>query len=170
MNAAEIIQVFDSCFVRSHATHLVGGGTEPLYLPSTESDLAQLIFRDDYASSALHEAAHWCLANNGRRRQTDFGYRYIQPPRSFAEQRQFYRLELRSQSLEWHFSQAAGVAFSISSDNVVDGAVHDRKLLRLEDAFLRQLHDQHKLTQAWLCTRGGNRATAFISALSRANG
>ena len=30
MNAAEIVQVFDSCFVRSPATHLVGGGTEPL--------------------------------------------------------------------------------------------------------------------------------------------
>ena len=34
MNAAEIIQVFDSCFVRSHATHLVGGGADltPYYL------------------------------------------------------------------------------------------------------------------------------------------
>jgi elongation factor P hydroxylase len=170
MNAAEIIQVFDSCFVRSHATRLIGGGAEPLYLPSTESELAQLIFRDDYASSALHEAAHWCLASSGRRRQMDFGYRYIQPPRSLAEQHQFYRLELRSQSLEWHFSQAAGVAFSISSDNFVEGAARDGTFLGLEHDFSQQLCDQHKFTQTWLATRGGNRATAFISALSRANG
>ena len=100
MNAARIIQIFNTCFAQSHATRLIGGGAEPLYLPASGSDTAQLIFRDDYASSALHEAAHWCLASSVRRQQTDFGYRYIQSPRSAVEQSQFYRLELRSQSLE----------------------------------------------------------------------
>ena len=55
-----IIQIFNTCFAQSHATRLLGGA-EPLYLPASGSDTAQLIFRDDYASSALHEAAHWCL-------------------------------------------------------------------------------------------------------------
>ena len=170
MNAAGIVEIFDTCFAQSHATRLVGGGAEPLYLPASGSDTAQLIFRDDYASSALHEAAHWCIASSVRRQQTDFGYHYIQSPRSAAEQSQFYRLELRSQSLEWHFSQAAGVAFAVSTDNFAADATLDDELRCLEQDFTRQLDRQHARTRAWLDTSAGVRAQKFIHALSMAHG
>ncbi len=170
MNAAQIVQVFDQCFAQSHATRLVGGGSEPLYLPVGESESAQLIFRADYAASALHEVAHWCLAGSVRRRKTDFGYCYIQPPRSSAEQAQFYRLELRSQSLEWHFSQAAGLVFTISTDNFSDDGIVDSDGLILEEKFSQQLSQQHELTRAWLGTFSGRRAATFIEALSKAHG
>ncbi|HCY04275.1 MAG TPA: diaminobutyrate--2-oxoglutarate aminotransferase [Gammaproteobacteria bacterium] len=170
MNAAQIVQVFDQCFAQSHATRLVGGGAEPLYLPIAGSDSAQLIFRADYAASALHEVAHWCLAGSVRRRKTDFGYCYIQPPRSSTEQAQFYRLELRSQSLEWHFSQAAGLVFTISTDNFSEDGAVDSDILELEKNFSRQLSQQHELTQAWLGTFSGRRAARFIEALSQAHG
>ena len=170
MNAAQIVRVFDQCFVQSHATRLRGGGVEPLYLPGTETELAQLIFRADYAASALHEIAHWCLAGCERRLQTDFGYRYIQPPRSVPEQARFYRLELRSQSLEWHFSQAAGVAFNVSTDNFADDGNVAADILSLEKTFSKQLSQQHEHTRNWLRTDGGRRAETFITALGQARG
>ena len=170
MNAARIIQIFNACFAQSHAIRLIGGGPEPLYLPASGSDTAQLIFRDDYASSALHEAAHWCLASSVRRQQTDFGYRYIQSPRSAVEQSQFYRLELRSQSLEWHFSQAAGVPFTVSTDNFTADASLEDEIRRLEQDFMCQLDQQHARTRAWLDSSGGVRAHKFVNALCIAHG
>ncbi|CAA0089573.1 Elongation factor P hydroxylase [Zhongshania aliphaticivorans] len=55
-NAEQLCRVFDACFANSTGTRLVGGGNEPLYLPGADNDGHQVIFRADYAASALHEA------------------------------------------------------------------------------------------------------------------
>ena len=40
---------------------MVGGAAEPLYLPDRGTRTAELHYREDFAASALHEAAHWCI-------------------------------------------------------------------------------------------------------------
>jgi len=64
MLAEQICETFNRCFVQSH-TKLVGGASEPLYEPGKQE--ARVYFREDYASSALHEIAHWCIAGADRR-------------------------------------------------------------------------------------------------------
>ena len=68
MKVRQIIAVFERCFTEQYATRLCGGAEEPLYLPKQGATLARLHFRSDYAASALHEVAHWCLAGTERRR------------------------------------------------------------------------------------------------------
>ena len=116
-SSARIIELFNRQFAMSHQTRLVGEGDEPLYLPATEDNPFNLIiFRADYAASALHEVAHWCLAGIKRRQLEDYGYWY-QANRDFHSQRQFERVEGQPQALEWIFSRAAGLPFRLSSDN-----------------------------------------------------
>ena len=95
-------QVFMRCFGSSLCTRLQGGAAEPLYQPATlEGDYHVLYYRADYFASALHEVAHWCIAGEIRRQQTDFGYWYAPDGRSPAQQRAFERVECRPQALEW---------------------------------------------------------------------
>ena len=123
--AAQIIHIFNRQFQASHQTRLVGAGSEPLYLPATAAhSWHQIIFRADYAASALHEVAHWCLAGARRRQLEDYGYWY-QADRDFDRQQQFEQVEGKPQALEWIFSQAAGLPFRLSSDNF-DAANLDR--------------------------------------------
>lgn len=100
---------------------MLGGGKEPMYFPGSPTAMARLIYREDYASSALHEAAHWCIAGSDRRKQIDFDYVYFPPPRTYREQQQFFRFEERVQALEWIFSDAAGIEFHPSADNLAVG-------------------------------------------------
>jgi len=120
---------FNACFADAYQTRLYGGAAEPIYLPSMIADGAQtvsdrfsgearLYYREDFAASALHEAAHWCIAGPHRRTLVDFGYLYKPPPRTPADQEKFFRSEVRVQCLEALFAQAAGVKFSPSADNL----------------------------------------------------
>ncbi len=118
MNHRQISACFNRLFSVSHNTVMRGGGAEPLYIPAAAKSPAQLIYREDFAASALHEAAHWCVAGARRRRQVDFGYGYQAPPRDGAAQAQFYRLELKVQTLEALFAGRAGVRFAVSADNL----------------------------------------------------
>ena len=113
MFAEQICETFNRCFVQSH-TKLVGGASEPLYEPGKQE--ARVYFREDYASSALHEIAHWCIAGADRRQQPDYGYWY-RHKRDIKQQRTFETVEVKPQSLEWIFSVAAGVGFRVSCDN-----------------------------------------------------
>ena len=79
-------------------------------------ELDEIYFRNNFASSALHEIAHWCIAGAERRKVIDYGYWYIEN-RTAEEQLQFESLEIRPQALEWIFSEAAGVRFRVSLDN-----------------------------------------------------
>jgi hypothetical protein len=117
-DAALLIRVFDSTFA-AEGVCLLGGAAEPLYEPAQGEGPARLWFTQDYASSALHEAAHWCLAGARRRTCVDFDYRYVPAARrSEAEQAAFEHAEVRTQALEWRLSLAARVPFHLSVDSI----------------------------------------------------
>ena len=54
MNAARIIQIFNTCFAQSHSTRLIGGGAEPLYLPDSHGTHNDKL--DDECLPAVHES------------------------------------------------------------------------------------------------------------------
>jgi len=120
--AAAIVDVFNREFAESEHTLLVGGAREPLYEPApaaeVEAEGARIHFRADYASSALHEVAHWCIAGRERRKLPDYGYWYAPDGRDTRQQAEFLRVEARPQALEWCFSQAAHLRFLPSLDNL----------------------------------------------------
>jgi elongation factor P hydroxylase len=112
-----IAATFNALFLRSHFTELRGGGDEPLYLPRTTSAPARIIHTRDYAASALHEAAHWCIAGAHRRRLIDYGYDYVPPPRLPVQQQAFFENEIRAQALESILAAATGLPFRVSHDD-----------------------------------------------------
>lgn len=128
--------VFSRCFLDSDNTRLSGGFNEPLYQPATDTDqIHELRYREDFFSSALHEASHWCIAGPVRRLQTDFGYWYTPDGRSISQQIAFENVEYEPQALEWFFSKACGHRFRISVDNLLGGgSVHSS-----DDAFERRV-------------------------------
>ncbi len=115
MRASVICEIFNYGVGQRYGTVMHGGRDEPLFLPSCDS-LDEIYFRDNFASSALHEIAHWCIAGAERRKVIDYGYWYKEN-RTEEEQLQFESLEIRPQALEWIFSEAAGVRFRVSLDN-----------------------------------------------------
>ena len=161
MNQTQIIEVFNQCFLESERTRLEGEAEEPWYQPrDVDDDVAVLYCRSDYPASALHEAAHWCLATRKQREQDDFGFSYIQPPRTLAQQRRFFELELRVQSLEALFADAAGVEFRVSADSF------DVTHAQLIENFAQSVEAYESQTRAWLATPEGCRANQFLLALS----
>jgi elongation factor P hydroxylase len=76
------------------------------------------VYREDYFSSALHEVAHWCLAGARRRRLEDYGYWYAPDGRNAEQQLAFERAEARPQALEWILTEACGIEFNLSADNL----------------------------------------------------
>lgn len=117
VSAQDVEQAFKQTFLSSHRTRLVGGAPEPLYLPSDDARPAEIHYRDDFVSSALHEVAHWCIAGAARRGQVDYGYWYAEEGRDPEAQIAFERVEVRPQALECLFSEALGVPFRVSIDN-----------------------------------------------------
>src|SRR5262249_47350411 len=107
--AARIAAVFNRQFARSHRTVMVGGSVEPLYLPARGIEPALVTYTRDYPASALHEAAHWCLAGPSRRKLRDYGYWYVPGPRNPAQRRAFFAAEVDVQALEAEFARVAGV-------------------------------------------------------------
>lgn len=117
MNDREIADRFNrSAGSRYHAV-LVGGAPEPLYLPAGPGGPAEIRYTRDYAQSALHELAHWCIAGARRRGQIDYGYWYQPPPRDLAARDRFFAVETRVQGLELLFARVAGVRFHVSVDD-----------------------------------------------------
>jgi elongation factor P hydroxylase len=117
--------LFDELFLASENTRLVKGGDEPVYLPAdAQCPEHRIVFRLDYAPSALHEIAHWCIAGTERRLLLDYGYWYSPDGRDATTQREFERLEARPQALEWLLNEACGMRFRPSIDNL-DGAPGD---------------------------------------------
>jgi elongation factor P hydroxylase len=117
--SARLERVFTACFGQSLQTRLVGGAPEPLYTPATqEAPESTIYYREDYFASALHEVAHWCIAGEERRQQLDFGYWYAPDGRSPQQQAAFEQVEYKPQALEWFFSKACAIRFSVSVDNL----------------------------------------------------
>ena len=157
--ADQIVTVFDRCFAAPGGlnTRLAGGFDEPYYRPAGgQSGFHQVEFTRDYPASALHEAAHWCVAGAERRQQPDYGYWYAPDGRSAEQQAEFERVEVKPQALEWIFSVACGMQFRVSADNLDAG-------LGPSDRFKRNI---------WLqvlryCQQGANeRASRFARALA----
>jgi hypothetical protein len=123
LTSADLEQVFRACFLASYRTVLVGGGNEPLYLPSDDPERSphRVIYREDYVASALHEVAHWCVAGAARRRLEDYGYWYVPDGRSPEQQARFEQVEVAPQAIEWIFSDAARLPFHLSADNLSGG-------------------------------------------------
>jgi len=160
VTAYEIAACFNACFARAQRTLLVGGADEPLYLPGARGGPAKLYFREDFAASALHEAAHWCIAGPRRREQTDFGYAYVAPPRSEQQQVSFFAAELNTQSLESVFAVAADVTFRPSADN----------LQACTEVFAAQVQRARPVVINWLRTSRDARARRFLASLRRSGG
>ncbi|MGQ8364021.1 elongation factor P hydroxylase [Glaciecola sp. 1036] len=133
LNAAQIEKVFNHTFFATLGTILQGGASEPIYIPkgqnpkdyqdiqfeqapNTENN--SIFYRADYASSALHEVAHWCIAGEKRRRQLDYGYWYSPDGRDLEQQKVFEKVEVKPQALEYAFSLAANIEFRVSADNL----------------------------------------------------
>jgi elongation factor P hydroxylase len=133
--AARIVATFNRLFGESHRTQLVGGGTEPLYEPATVDAPARIVFTHDYPASALHEAAHWCLAGDARRAQRDYGYWYSPGPRDARARSAFFATECDVQAVEALLAEACGVRFVISADDFA--APHDEL-----EAFERRVRDR----------------------------
>ena len=159
MTDLDIVAVFTRCFRRSYATQLIGGAAEPLYQPAeAEHEPHRLYYRENFAASALHETAHWCVAGSARRTQVDFGYVYIEPPRTPAAQAAFFGAELKVQGLEELFCAAAGLEFVPSADQIgVD----------LND-FRQQLAEHRSQVRQWMHNSSDQRAHQFEQALRRA--
>jgi elongation factor P hydroxylase len=115
--SAALERLFNRCFLDSEVTRLIGGASEPLYLPA-DRDCAEnrLYYREDFFASALHEIAHWCIAGSERRRLRDFGYWYEPEGRGNDQQAAFLAVEARPQALEWYFSLACDYPFRLSLD------------------------------------------------------
>ena len=141
---------------------MLGGAAEPLYVPAKLSDAnqqsmpAQLYYREDYAASALHEAAHWCIAGASRRRLLDFGYTYLENPRTRQQQQFFYRLELKTQTLEMLFATQTDINFQVSADNLNACPV----------SFATQVSANQKCVANWVRNSADQRARKFLHALS----
>jgi elongation factor P hydroxylase len=121
--AAVLEQVFKQCFLAEYRTTLIGGGAEPLYLPSSDPEKRPhlVVYREDYYASALHEVSHWCLAGAARRAREDYGYWYSPDGRDAERQAAFERAEARPQALEWILSETVGFDFQLSADNLDGG-------------------------------------------------
>lgn len=118
-DVGQLIDIFDGLFADGCNTRLSGGADEPLYLPASQAvEHHQLIFREDFFSSALHEISHWCIAGEARRQKVDFGYWYHPDGRTQEIQRSFEQVEVKPQALEWIFSVAANHQFYLSADNL----------------------------------------------------
>ena len=134
----DLIYLFNDTFSRQFNTRLVRGDNEPIYLPANgQTPYHQILFAHGFFSSALHEIAHWCIAGEARRRQTDYGYWYAPDGRNRSQQEEFERVEVKPQALEWLFSKACGKSFRVSVDNL-SGESTDAT------AFKRAVLDQAK--------------------------
>lgn len=120
----DLIAIFNQTFSQSHNTRLVRGGDEPLYLPADDQcSYHQVIFAHGFFSSALHEIAHWCIAGEQRCQLVDYGYWYVADGRNAMQQREFEKVEVKPQALEWILSHACAKPFRVSVDNLNGEAV-----------------------------------------------
>ena len=115
----DVIALFDGLFYTTYQTRLVRGGDEPLYLPADAyCDHHRVIFARGFFASVLHEVSHWCIAGARRRMLEDYGYWYLPDGRDAEQQASFEAVEVAPQALELLFSNACGLNFNVSVDNL----------------------------------------------------
>jgi elongation factor P hydroxylase len=159
LNHSDVARVFNLAFV-DYKVVMNGGHAEPLYVPGVR--LAEIHYTQDHAASALHEAAHWCTAGQRRRRLKDYGYFYSPPPRTEVDRARFEAVEVEAQSMELLFSEAAGLLFQPSTDDVDApdnrlGTFSHRILIRARERRRLGLPERaEKFVTALLNERTGN--------------
>ena len=158
----QLAECFDRCFYVDHSTRMQGGADEPYFQPPTDHREGIIYYRDDFAASVLHEAAHWCIAGSARRNQADFGYAYIPPPRSEQQQAAFLAAELRTQTLELIFARSCGIEFTASVDNHTAGDQNSTI-----KSFTENILSNVGNVEAWLEGSAGSRARKFLLALGK---
>lgn len=118
INIIELTTLLNTKYLNHYKTQIVGGFDEPFYLAAKNGNNAEIQFSHDYIRSALHELAHWCTAGVERRNTDDYGYWYAADGRNQKQQDEFFKVEVIPQTYEWAFSQACGVEFEASVDNL----------------------------------------------------
>ena len=130
----KIIDLFNDLFTASCNTRLVcavcdgrqGELDQPIYEPANSYRANhQIVFAHGHFASALHEISHWCVAGDARRLLKDFGYWYRPDGRSEQQQKEFEKVEIKPQALEWLFSLASRQVFVASADNLTAGTSDD---------------------------------------------
>ncbi|MDG2914991.1 elongation factor P hydroxylase [Bisgaard Taxon 10/6] len=121
----DIIAIFNGCFEKEFNTKLVKGGDEPIYIPAEHKTPGYdvlpyhaIYFARGFYSSALHEISHWLVAGTERRKLEDFGYWYEPDGRSPERQREFEKVEVKPQAIEWILATAANFRYFASADNL----------------------------------------------------
>lgn len=120
-NPDQLIKIFNDIFIKRCNAQLNyrHDEPEPIYLPAdSNSPQNRILFAHGFFSSALHEISHWCIAGEERRRLVDFGYWYEPDGRSEEQQREFEKVEIKPQAIEWILTKASGGKFNISTDNL----------------------------------------------------
>lgn len=118
ITSGQLVHACNVSFLNQWNTRLVGGFSEPLYLPGSDGIPAEIQFTKDFVRSALHELAHWCIAGAERRKLVDYGYWYSPDGRNKDEQMAFFRMEVKPQALELAFSRKCKIHFEVSCDNL----------------------------------------------------
>jgi elongation factor P hydroxylase len=154
-SAAKIAARFNDLFTGPYNVRMSGGAAEPEYQPACRDAPAQIRYRSDFPHSALHEAAHWCIAGPQRRTLSDYGYWYQPPPRGRQAQQAFARVEAKVQGLEAIFAQAVALPFRVSIDDVDN-------LLNFEAEFSEVVEVERR---CWRARGLPARAKAFEAAL-----
>ena len=132
----DLINTFNNTFSEHFNTVLVAGDDEPIYLPKDEQHSQhRIIFANGFYASALHEIAHWLVAGEQRRLQTDYGYWYEPDGRDAQQQAEFEKVEITPQAIEWAIAASCGFKFDVSADNL-SGIVIDRL------AFKHKVYDR----------------------------
>jgi len=117
--ADEIISLFDLLFGEPQNTVLRHAKKDPEYLPCDAfNPQNRVLFANKFATSALHEISHWCIAGKERLLQVDYGYWYEPDGRSPQQQERFLNFEANNQGLEWILAIACNIDFHISTDNL----------------------------------------------------
>lgn len=120
----ELVKLLNGSYLNQYNTKIIGGFDEPFYKASKNGEIAEIQFSHDYIRSALHELSHWCVAGERRRNIDDYDYWYALDGRNQQQQDEFFKCEIKPQSIEWAFSIICGVKFEASVDNLnnlVDG-------------------------------------------------
>lgn len=140
MSPDQLETLFEHTFFAGWNTRLIGGASEPEYF-AAKTGSAEIHYREDYVRSALHEIAHWLVAGEARRQQDDYGYWYAPDGRSASQQREFFRVEVAPQAIEWLLSLAAGIDFEPSIDNLGGASSIDPEEIQTFETSLRERID-----------------------------
>ena len=113
-----LVNLLNENYLHDYQTKIEGAFDEPFYKAGKGGQMAEIQFSHDYIRSALHELAHWCVAGVERRKSDDFGYWYAVDGRDQEQQNEFFKVEIKPQTIEWAFSIICGVKFEASVDNL----------------------------------------------------